>query len=71
MPRLNRETLARLPPNVRRPDYDFENIGVGIVHLGLGAFHRVHQAMFTEDALSRDGGDWGILGGRGWLLGLR
>src|ERR1700692_2281200 len=62
MHRLNRETLARLPPNVRRPDYDFENVGVGIVHLGLGAFHRVHQAMFTEDALSRDGGDWGILG---------
>jgi fructuronate reductase len=62
MPRLNRETLARLPPNVRRPEYDFENVGVGIVHLGLGAFHRVHQAMFTDDALSRDGGDWGILG---------
>ena len=50
-----------LPPNVRRPDYDFENVGVGIVHLGMGAFHRAHQAMFTEDALS-GGGDWGILG---------
>ncbi len=61
MHRLNRETLARLPSNVRRPDYDFENVGVGIVHLGLGAFHRAHQAMFTEDALSA-GGDWGILG---------
>jgi fructuronate reductase len=61
MHRLNREALARLPPNVRRPDYDFENVGVGIVHLGLGAFHRAHQAMFTEDALSA-GGDWGILG---------
>jgi fructuronate reductase len=61
MHRLNRETLARLPPNVRRPDYDFENVGVGIVHLGLGAFHRAHQARFTEDALSA-GGDWGILG---------
>jgi fructuronate reductase len=61
MHRLNREALARLPPNVRRPEYDFENVGVGIVHLGLGAFHRAHQAMFTEDALSA-GGDWGILG---------
>jgi fructuronate reductase len=61
MHRLNRETLAGLPPHVRRPDYDFENVGVGIVHLGLGAFHRAHQAMFTEDALSA-GGDWGILG---------
>ena len=61
MQRLNREALAMLPPNVRRPDYDFENVGVGIVHLGMGAFHRAHQAMFTEDALA-GGGDWGILG---------
>jgi fructuronate reductase len=59
--RLNREALARLPPSVRRPDYDFQRVGVGIVHLGMGAFHRAHQAMFTEDALSC-GGDWGILG---------
>jgi fructuronate reductase len=61
MHRLNREALARLPPKVRRPEYDFEHVGVGIVHLGLGAFHRAHQAVFTEDALSA-GGDWGILG---------
>jgi fructuronate reductase len=61
MHRLDRETLARLPADVRRPDYDFQDVGVGIVHLGLGAFHRAHQAVFTEDALS-GGGDWGILG---------
>jgi fructuronate reductase len=61
MHRLNREALARLPANVRRPVYDFQNVGVGIVHLGMGAFHRAHQAIFTEDALS-GGGDWGILG---------
>jgi fructuronate reductase len=61
MHRLNRATLARLPADVRRPDYDFQHVGVGIVHLGMGAFHRAHQAVFTEDALS-GGGDWGILG---------
>ncbi len=61
MHRLNREALARLPADVRRPDYDFQDVGVGIVHLGLGAFHRAHQAVFTEDALS-GGGAWGILG---------
>ena len=61
MHRLNRETLARLPADVQRPNYDFQNVGVGIVHLGLGAFHRAHQAMFTEEVLS-GGGDWGILG---------
>jgi fructuronate reductase len=32
------------------------------VHLGLGAFHRAHQAVFTEDAIAAAGGDWGICG---------
>jgi fructuronate reductase len=35
---------------------------VGIVHLGIGAFHRAHQAVFTEDAVAAEGGDWGICG---------
>lgn len=35
---------------------------VGIVHLGVGAFHRAHQAAFTEDAVEACGGDWGICG---------
>ncbi|MFI7166954.1 mannitol dehydrogenase family protein [Rhodococcus erythropolis] len=34
----------------------------GIVHLGLGNFHRAHQAMYTAAALAVDGGPWGILG---------
>jgi fructuronate reductase len=62
MPRLKLETLASLPAEVRRPGHDFQHLGVGIVHLGLGAFHRAHQAVFTEDALIAGGGDWGILG---------
>jgi fructuronate reductase len=60
--RLNVDTLARLPAAVRRPDYDFLGLNVGIVHLGIGAFHRAHQAVYTEEALCRFGGDWGILG---------
>jgi fructuronate reductase len=35
-------------------------LGVGILHLGLGAFHRAHQAAFTQDAIAAAGGDWGI-----------
>jgi len=60
--RLNLQALARLPAAVRRPDYDFRNLRIGIVHLGIGAFHRAHQAVYTEDALRSSGGDWGILG---------
>ncbi|KZT38348.1 mannitol dehydrogenase domain protein [Sistotremastrum suecicum HHB10207 ss-3] len=35
---------------------------VGIVHLGLGNFHRAHEAVYTEQAVVEDGGDWGIIG---------
>jgi fructuronate reductase len=34
----------------------------GIVHLGLGSFHRAHQAVYTARALDGDGGPWGIVG---------
>jgi fructuronate reductase len=37
------------------------SVGVGIVHIGLGAFHRAHQAVYIERWLNRHGGgDWGI-----------
>ncbi len=41
--------------------YPVHTTGVGIVHLGPGAFHRAHQAVFTEQALAH-GGDWRICG---------
>lgn len=34
----------------------------GILHLGLGSFHRAHQAVYTAAALRASGGDWGIVG---------
>ncbi len=36
--------------------------GLGIVHLGLGAFFRAHGAIYIAEAMARSGGDWGILG---------
>jgi fructuronate reductase len=59
--RLNLTGLGKLPPAIRRPGYDFSTLGVGVVHLGLGAFHRAHQAVYTEESLRSSGGDWGIL----------
>jgi fructuronate reductase len=38
------------------------DVGTGLVHLGLGAFHRAHQAVYTEDAIAAAGGDWAIAG---------
>lgn len=36
--------------------------GIGIVHLGLGAFFRAHGAVYMGEAMARSGGDWGIVG---------
>ena len=60
--RLADATLARLPTGIAPPAYDRWSCGVGIVHLGIGAFHRCHMAVYTDDVLARTGGDWRILG---------
>lgn len=44
------------------PAYERERAGIGIVHLGIGAFHRAHQAVYTDDALAQGTGDWSICG---------
>lgn len=54
--------LDRLPADVRRPGFAPAEHGVGIVHLGIGAFHRAHQAVMTDDCLALHGGDWRIMG---------
>ncbi len=60
----DRLSLRTLPQVVaaRRPRVEPGELRVGIVHLGIGAFHRAHQAEFTEDAVAAAGGDWGICG---------
>lgn len=63
MIRLNEDfDAARASALIRGPRYDAQAHGTGIVHLGLGAFHRAHQAVYTDDALARAGGDWRICG---------
>ena len=60
--RLGHANLDRLPPAVRRPAYDRSRITAGIVHLGLGAFHRAHQAVVVDDCLATGAASWGIVG---------
>ena len=62
MSRLSLATLQTLPAGIARPAYDVHAVDVGIVHLGIGAFHRAHQAIYTDDALASSGGRWGICG---------
>ncbi|WP_430791421.1 mannitol dehydrogenase family protein [Actinoplanes sp. G11-F43] len=58
---LGRATLDSLKPG-DRPAVTPGSARPGIVHLGLGAFHRAHQAVYTEAAVAASGGDWGIIG---------
>ncbi|MGV6477632.1 mannitol dehydrogenase family protein [Azotobacter vinelandii] len=65
--KLNSENLSQLSQSVLRPAYDRGQIGQGIVHIGVGGFHRAHQAVYTEMLLNRGkAGEWGICG-----VGLR
>ncbi|MCW6004960.1 mannitol dehydrogenase family protein [Micromonospora sp. CPCC 205371] len=52
----------RQVPVASRPRVRPGTVPAGIVHLGLGAFHRAHQAVYTEAAVALAGGDWGIVG---------
>ena len=60
MIRLSEATTATLPATVARPGYDRASQRIGIVHIGLGAFHRAHQAVYTDDAMAAGDRDWAI-----------
>lgn len=60
MERLNSRT--QLHDSIEFPAYDRRTLRPGIVHIGLGAFHRAHQAVYTDMALAHAFGDWGIVG---------
>ncbi|SPF81778.1 mannitol dehydrogenase family protein [Pseudoprimorskyibacter insulae] len=55
-------SLDTVPGAVQRPGFTPANHKAGIVHIGLGAFHKAHQAVYTDDALAASGGDWRIIG---------
>lgn len=54
--------LDRLPASVQTPAYDRASLAPGMAHLGVGAFHRCHQAEYTDDLLSLRFDRWGIVG---------
>jgi fructuronate reductase len=60
--RLSNLHLFDLAPKVVKPKYKISEHKPGIVHIGIGAFHRGHQAVFTDDAIANSGGDWRIIG---------
>lgn len=64
MKRLSLATLGGISPLVQRPAYDPARVPVGILHLGIGRFHRAHEAFYTDALMSQDASarEWGICG---------
>ncbi len=60
--RLAGAALGQLAAGVERPGYDRDAQAVGIVHFGIGAFHRAHQAWYTDRAMAAGERDWAITG---------
>jgi mannitol 2-dehydrogenase len=60
---LRRDALRRGVPGVSTPSYDPAAVASGIIHFGVGGFHRAHQAMYLDRLLDGGAGtDWGICG---------
>jgi mannitol 2-dehydrogenase len=60
---LSPEVLGTLRPEVAVPRYDRPSVSAGIVHLGVGGFHRAHQAAYLDALLSAGGPpSWGVCG---------
>ena len=54
--------LNRLPAAVRRPAYNRDLLKPSMAHIGVGAFHRCHQAEYTDDLLESEFDRWGVVG---------
>lgn len=53
--------LVNIPHTIKnKPLYNRKAMISRIVHLGFGAFHRAHQALFTDRLLNRGNSDWAI-----------
>ena len=64
---LSQKNLALFPKAIAQPAYDRSELRAGIVHIGVGGFHRSHEAFYTDELLAKTGStEWGICG-----VGLR
>jgi len=64
---LNQTNLSKIADRIPCPGYDRNKLKIGMVHIGVGGFHRAHQAYYTHKLLEKFGTlEWGICG-----IGLR
>lgn len=60
---LSNASLPQLPNSIARPTYDRSSLRPGIVHIGLGNFHRAHQSWYLHRLMQQGLAlDWAIIG---------
>ena len=60
---LREDTLESLPHGIAKPRYRRDELSPGIVHIGVGNFHRAHQAWYLHRLMQQgDAKDWAIIG---------
>ncbi|NAT16447.1 mannitol dehydrogenase, partial [Pseudomonas syringae pv. actinidifoliorum] len=65
--KLNKNNISRLDADIALPAYSAYDTRQGIAHIGVGGFHRAHQAFYTDALMnSGEGFEWSICG-----VGLR
>ena len=61
--KLSLDTLDQLPEGVARPVYHRSALSPGILHFGVGNFHRAHQAMYLDRLMNKgEAYDWALIG---------
>src|SRR5271169_953475 len=61
--KLSAGALASLPANIAVPKYRRSDLSAGIIHFGVGNFHRAHQAVYLDDLFNSGAGhDWAVIG---------
>ena len=63
IPQLSAKLLPTLPDSILRPTYDRSSLTPGIVHIGVGNFHRAHQSWYLHRLMQQGlAHDWAIIG---------
>src|SRR5271170_8366477 len=61
--KLSAGALASLPADIAAPKYRRSDLSAGIIHFGVGNFHRAHQAVYLDDLFNSGADhDWAIVG---------
>ncbi len=60
--KVKTDALGALEPRIPVPLYDRARLKCGIAHMSIGGFHRSHQAVYLDDLMAEDPGDWMICG---------